>query len=109
MTTRPFIHQLKRVSISNMTQHDFETIARFVCPKCKRHVSTNVAVPEPSFDSEPASDTVSEGAVEVLCPRCGAAFNGHCFSTVNSCEITLDDFDETTVEAGLAQYVPDEP
>ena len=92
-----------------MTHNDFETTARFVCPKCKRHVSTTVAVPEPSFEAERASDNLSEGAVEVSCPKCGTVFNGHCFNTVSSCEITLDDFGETTVEAELAQYVPDEP
>ncbi|WGS21011.1 MULTISPECIES: hypothetical protein [unclassified Bradyrhizobium] len=91
-----------------MTNHRFETIARFVCPNCKRHVSTTVAVPEPSFEAERASDNVSEGSVEVACPKCKNVFNGHCFNTVSSCDITLDDFGNITVEAELAQYAPDD-
>jgi hypothetical protein len=91
-----------------MTSNCFETTARFVCPKCKRPVSATVEVPEPSFEAERASDNVSEGSVEVTCPKCEEAFSGYCFNTVGSCEITLDDYGETTVEAEIAQYAPDE-
>ncbi|MBB4398880.1 hypothetical protein [Bradyrhizobium sp. ERR14] len=91
-----------------MASHRFETTARFACPKCKRSVSATVEVPEPSFDTERASDTVSEGSVEVKCPKCETVFNGQCFNTVSSCEITLDDYGDTTVEAEIAQYAPDD-
>jgi hypothetical protein len=87
----------------------FEATVRLFCPKCKRQVSTTVAVPEPSFEAEHASDSVSEGAVEVTCPKCGTDFNGYCFNTVSSCEITLDEFGDTTVDTELAHYAPDEP
>jgi hypothetical protein len=90
-----------------MATHDFETTARFVCPKCKRSVSATVAVPEPSFEAERASDNVSEGSVELTCPQCKTSFNGYCFSTVSSCEITLDDHADTTVDAELAHYTGD--
>ncbi|BAC53355.1 blr8090 [Bradyrhizobium diazoefficiens USDA 110] len=87
-----------------MAIHRFETTARFVCPKCKRAVSDNVEVPEPSYEAERATDAVAEGPVEITCPKCETVFNGYCFNTVSSCEITLDDHGDTIVEAEIARY-----
>lgn len=69
-------------------------------------MSTIVEVPEPDWSAERSSDTGSEGQVDVTCPNCEAYFAGECDNSATSCEIVLDEYPETTVEAELAVYSP---
>ncbi len=85
----------------------FETTAKFTCPKCKRFVSSTVEIPEPSWSAELASDNTSEGPTEVVCPKCETVFCASCFNSLGSCDITLDDYPDTSVDADLAQYSSD--
>jgi len=76
----------------------FETVVRFACPKCLRSVSTTIVVPGPD----------SEGAIELSCPRCSSLFDGHCITTESSCDVTIDDYGNTTVQAELPMYMSDD-
>jgi hypothetical protein len=91
-----------------MVSQRFETTARFECPKCDKHVSATVEVPEPNWNADQLSESGSEGETEVKCPECRAVFYAFCANNVGSCEITLNDHPNTTVDAELAMYSPDE-
>jgi hypothetical protein len=79
---------------------------RFTCPACKAQVSTEVDVPEPNWSAERASDAGSEDQTDVQCPKCKAGFPAFCSNSASSCEITLDDYPDTTIETELAYYEP---
>ncbi|MBB4365013.1 hypothetical protein GGD65_006077 [Bradyrhizobium sp. CIR18] len=71
-------------------------------------MATKLAVPELSFTGERASENVSEGSVEVVCPSCETAFPGYCFNSMGDCQITLDEHPAVEIHAGLAEYSHDE-
>jgi hypothetical protein len=87
----------------------YETRVTFVCPECKERVSTSVAVPEPYWSADRASDMTAEDQTDVLCPNCKTEFSAYAYNNAGSCDITLDDHPEVTIQTELAFYSsPDE-
>lgn len=71
-------------------------------------VGAKLDVPELSFTGERASENVSEGGVEVVCPSCETPFSGYCFNSMGDCQITLDNYPDVEIDAELAEYSYDE-
>ncbi|MGP9812128.1 hypothetical protein ACTZWT_11505 [Rhodopseudomonas sp. NSM] len=93
-----------------MVAQRFETDVTFQCPECKQLTSTSVEVPEPDWSAmERSSDMMSEGSTEVVCPRCSSEFQAYVFNSGGHCEVTLDEFPDTHVNADMAFFSrPDE-
>jgi hypothetical protein len=87
-----------------MSAQRFICRVRFTCPACKEPVSIEVDVPEPNWSADRASDMGSEDQTDVQCPNCKEGFSAFCSNSPSSCEITLDDYPDTTVQTELAYY-----
>jgi hypothetical protein len=84
-----------------------ETDVRFECPICGKAAHTSVAVPEPHWGAaEKMSDLTSEDQTEVICSECGAAFPAYVYNSATGCDITLDDYPGTKVDADMAFFSP---
>ena len=78
-----------------------QTTVSFTCPLCNGAVKTMADAPPVEWGSaEYASDIFSEDQTEVTCNHCDTEFVVRVQTTSNGCEVTLDEYPDTVVEAG---------
>jgi len=77
-----------------------QTTVSFICPVCNGAVETMADAPPVEWGSaEFASDIFSEDQTEVVCNQCKTEFPAHVQTTANGCDVTLDEYPDTVVEA----------
>jgi hypothetical protein len=78
-----------------------KTPVSFICPECNQAVETMVDAPAVEWGgAESASDVFAEDQTEVTCNHCKTEFPVRVQTVAYGCEVTLDDYPNTEVEAG---------
>lgn len=80
------------------------TTVRFRCPDCGAQVEEVVPVPEVDWVTEPMSDSVTEGDIDMECGQCHSSFSGRVQNSPAGCFVELHEYPNLPVQAHDAPF-----